>query len=75
MEKAIESFIKYQNEAEQRFRKWEEERWNKETELEEKRRKEDREHEVRLFEMLGQMAKPRERFTTTYSTPPYNYEY
>ena len=35
MEKAMESFSKYQNEAEEWFRKWEE-RWNKETELEEK---------------------------------------
>ena len=37
MEKAIESFVKHQNEAEEKFKKWEEERWKKEMELEEKR--------------------------------------
>ena len=37
---------------------WEEERWKKEADLDEKRRKEEREHEMRLFQMLAQMAKP-----------------
>ncbi len=72
MEKAMESFMNHQTEAEQRFRKWEEERWQKEIELDEKRRQEDREHELRLFRMLGQMVNPRE---TTYPSPSYTYDY
>ena len=36
MERAIESFMKYQSDAEERFMKWEE-RWEKEMEMEEKR--------------------------------------
>ena len=72
MEKAIESFVKYQREAEERFQKWEEERWQKETELEERRRREEREHEMRLFEML---VKPRESYPTTYTPGSYGLEY
>ena len=48
MERAIESFMKYQSDAEEKFMKWEEERWEKEMEMEEKRRREDREHEMTL---------------------------
>ena len=58
MEKATESFLKYQQEAEGRFLKWEEERWRKESELEERRRREDKEHELRIFEVLGRMMQP-----------------
>lgn len=71
MERAIESFIKYQNESEESYRKWEEERWEKELELDEKRRKENQEHEITLFQMLGQMVKPRENYLVS----PYNFEY
>ena len=71
MERAIESFIKYQNETEESYRKWEEERWEKELELDEKRRKENQEHEIRLFQMLGQMVRPRE----SYPASPYNFDY
>jgi hypothetical protein len=39
MDRAIEGFVKYQSEADEKYRKWEEERWRKETELDEKRRK------------------------------------
>ena len=71
MEKAIESFIKYQAEAEEKFMKHEKECWEKEIELEEKRRKEDQEHEIRLFQMLEQLIKP-----STYPTnSPFHYEY
>ena len=77
MDKAVESFVNYQKDAEERFKKWEDERWKKELELEEKRRREDREHEVTLFQMLGQMLKPRDRdsYNNTYSGPPYDFEY
>lgn len=73
MERAIESFMKYQSDAEERFMKWEEERWEKEMEMEEKRRREDREHEMRLFQMLGQMSKPWEsHYATNYPRSPYS---
>ena len=38
MERAIESFMKYQSDAEEKFMKWEK-RWEKEMEREEKRRR------------------------------------
>ena len=65
MERVIESFVKHQNEAEEKYQKWEEERWRKETELLETHRREEREHEMRLFQMLGQMIKPREGYPNT----------
>lgn len=68
MERAIESFMKYQSDAEEKFMKWEEERWAKE--MEEIRRREDREHEMRL---LGQMSKPWEsHYATNYPPSPYS---
>ncbi len=77
MQKMIESFVKHQSEAEERFQKWEE-RWQKETELDEKRRQEEREHE--LIQMLGQMVQPRERPVypsnpTSYESPSYIHQY
>ena len=59
VEKAIESFTTYQREAEGRFQRYEDERWKKELEVEETRRKEDREHEMRMMAMLGQMFQGR----------------
>ena len=55
MEKAMESFMKFQREADERHQKFVEEQWKKELELDEKRRHEDKEHELRIMEMLGQM--------------------
>ena len=52
MEKTTEAF---QKEAEERFERREEEHWKRDTELEEKRRQEDREHKMRMMQMLGQM--------------------
>ena len=49
MEKAIASFMKYQRKADERFQKLEEERWLREAEVE--KRRDEREHEIRL---LGQ---------------------
>ena len=72
MDRTIEGFIKYQSEADEKYRKWEEERWKKEAELDEKRRKEEREHEMRLFQMLAQMAKPNPYPSQQYN---FNYEY
>ena len=75
MEKAIESFMKYQREAEERYQKWEEQRWQKETELEEKRRQEEQQHEMRLFQVLGSIIKPRESYHTDYNPSSYNFDY
>ena len=55
MEKAIDAFVKYQKEAEERFMKYEVDRWRKEVELEDKRRTQEQEHEARMMEMLGRM--------------------
>ncbi len=63
MEKAIDSFVKYQIEAEERFQRYEEERWKKEAGFEEKRRREDQEHEMRMIQMLaGQMFRYHSHF-------------
>ena len=68
MEKAIEGFMKYQAEAEKKFMQNEEDRWKREVELEEKRRREDQEHEIRLFQMLGEMLQ-------LPTASPFDYEY
>ena len=48
------SFMKYQRDADQEYKKYEEERWQ-DKELEERRRREDREHDMRMMQMLGTM--------------------
>ena len=54
MTKALTIFTRMQEESEKRFREWEEERWRKETELEEKRRVEERAHELQVLRLLSQ---------------------
>jgi hypothetical protein len=68
MESTMNAFMKYQLEAEKR----DEERWRKEMELEEKRRKEDQQHELHMMQILGQMLQHR-----SYPPPssPYDYNY
>ena len=44
--------------SEERFKKQEKERWRKETELEEKQRKEDKEHGMHLMGMLASKLRP-----------------
>ena len=51
IEKAINTFITYQRTANEQYRKDEEEHWQKEMELEE-RRQEDRNHEITMMQML-----------------------
>ena len=55
MEKAMESFTMYQHDADEKYQKYEEERWQKDIELGEKRRREDREHDMRMVQMLDSM--------------------
>ena len=43
----------YQRDADEQYKKQEEERWKKDVELEEKRRREDRQHDMRMMQMLG----------------------
>ena len=59
MEKSMETLLNYQREAEERFRRYEDEKWKRETELEEKRRREDQEHEMRVMGMLANMLQQR----------------
>ena len=75
MDRVIGSFMTFQEEAEERFQKWEEERWKKEAEIEEKRQREERDHEIRLFQMLGQMIRPRESYPNTFPPSSCNYDY
>ena len=53
MEMTLDAFMKYQVKAEERFQQREEERWKRETELEDKRNKEEHQHEMHMMEMLG----------------------
>ena len=55
MDKAVDSFLKFQAVAEEKFYKHEQQQWEKEKELEEKRRREDREHEIFMMQLLGLM--------------------
>ena len=52
--RAFDSFIKYQAEADECFQKQEEEGLSRQVELEEKRQHENREHELRIIQMLMQ---------------------
>jgi hypothetical protein len=70
MENALETFMKFQTEAEERFQLKEEERWQREQAIEEQRRKEDHEHDLQMMQMIGQILQPR-----TYQANPYSYEY
>lgn len=54
LEKAMESFMTYQQAAEERYQKQDNNRWKEANELKERRRKEDREH-MRMMMMLGEM--------------------
>ena len=75
MEKTVDAFVKYQREAEERFQKSEDERWKKETDLEENRRREDQQHEMRMLQMLGQMFQGGSYRNYTPATgPQYNFE-
>ena len=53
IEKAMESFMMYQRNADEEYQKREEDRRQRKIELEEKRRREDREHDLRMMRMLG----------------------
>ena len=55
IEKAVEAFMKYQMEAEERHKKYEDERWEKEVELEEKWREDNQQHERKMMGMLASM--------------------
>ena len=55
IEKAVDTFMKYQLEAEERYKQYEDERWQKEVELEEKRQREDQQYEIRLMGMMASM--------------------
>ena len=74
MEKAIDSFMQYRREAEERFLEYEDERWKKGIELEEKRRKEDRENELRILQMLGQAFRRDNRYEFN-TAGHYEYEF
>ena len=75
MDRTVESFMSFQKEAEERFQKSEEERWEKEVDIDDKRQREERDHEIRLFQMLGQMIRPRENYPNTYPPSSCNYDF
>lgn len=67
------SFAKFQAEADEKYEKREEERWKKEMELEERRRKEDQQDEIHMMQMLGQLLQHRPYPPPTSS--PYDLDY
>ena len=52
MEKAMEAFMTYLHDADEKYQKYDEDRWKKDMELEEKRRHEYREHDIRVMRIL-----------------------
>ena len=58
MEKTFDVFMKSQADAEKRFQMQEDERW-KEMEMEERQRRVDREYQLQMMQMLGQMLQSR----------------
>ena len=63
-----------QKEAEERFRAWEEERWRKETELEDERRREGRAHKLQVLQLLTrnqlQTTQPRQQSMYSFGLHP-----
>ena len=66
-DKIIDMFLKSQADAEERFQTREDERWKKEVELEERQRRDDRQHQLQMMQMLGQMFQSRQYPSHTYS--------
>ena len=48
----LTTFKVMQEKSEEQLKAWKEERWRKETELEEKRRREERAHELQVLQLL-----------------------
>ena len=65
MMECIDKFIDYQSAARSEFLEWEERRQRREEEMEAVRRNEEREHELRLFQLLA----------GTFSSQAASYEY
>ena len=63
----------YQRTAEQRYQEHDDERWKQANELEERRRKEDQEHDMRMMRMLGEMFQGR-TYHSSY-TVQYDFDY
>ena len=57
MVRAFDSFMKYQAEADEPFQKQVEERWSRRVKLEEKRQRENREHELRIIDVDARFPK------------------
>ena len=70
MEKAMESFTMYQRDADEKYQKG---RWQKDIELEEKRRRENREHDIRMMQMLGSIFQGGNYYN--YNAGQYDYDY
>ena len=56
MENVLQQFREIQTEAKKRFQEWKEERWKRENEMEGRRRREDREHERLMMQMILQQG-------------------
>ena len=56
----MSAFLQAQAEAQERFEKREEERFKKEMEIDERQRREDRDHQERMIILLGQLFQPRQ---------------
>ena len=63
----LATFKTMQEESGEWFRAWEEERWRKETELEERRRREERAHELQVLQLLTRQNPPQHRQQHRYS--------
>ena len=62
----------YQRDADEQYKK-QEERWKKDEELEEKRRQEDRQHDMRMMQMLGSILQGSSY--NSYNPEQYEFDY
>ena len=73
MERTLNTFLKHQQEAKERWPKQEEERWKKECKKEDRQGKKNKEHDKELFRMLGELLRPQP--TTDYYPFTHTYDH
>ena len=74
MEKILGTFMRFHEESEVRFRKAEQERWERERDMEDRRRRDDREHDARMMGMLASMLRPPLPHPSPYTGPRPDFE-
>ena len=72
---ALSSFAKHQQNETEKYQKYADERWEKQMELEDKRRREDREHEERMMQMMARIFQRPSPYNFNSEEYPYDSHY